>query len=718
MGKTAIAAAPHAHPKAKEMVTFLISPLIALQEEQAQTFETEFKLKATAINSARGGLSKENMTEIRRGKWQIVVISPELILSKVFIKHVLRHHEMRGRVMSIVVDEAHVVSHWGTDFRKKYGTLGILRALLPKGTPFVAMSATLPNRVRSDLLYKLHFHKNDYIDLNLGNDRPNVSIVVRPMHHPMNTFRDLRFLIPENMTSPSDIKSGYIYADQLTTATGMMDYLYSLCPKDQRYKGFIRPYSAAFSVGYRRRVMELFRRGKIRILICTDAAGMGCNIPDIDIVVQWKLPATVSSFVQRAGRAARAPNRTGLAVLLVEKSVYEADLEAYLKDGTPTQVQESSKKRKKTVRQSTDYPKATKEYANEHGALRGRHDPSDDNKFAKKDVPLDRDSIDEGLYTLVQTGTCRRAVLTKIFGNQPARPTVPCCDICCPQLLDRTRPAPPATSERAKAIKGGVPNVDVMCKLNDWRVSVFRRDFAGKAMFTASGVLSDSLVETLASVGPITTEKRLKEVVGRSWLLYPKYHAELLMTLLAMDMPPMVPKPPKEKSKGKKRNREETTISSQNNETANIDGDGGRERSKRPKSGNSQAVIEEAPMPSSSAATVTPEPSTSSLPPQDPASTTYQNPLIQHTQRPTAPSGNPYSTLMAVPQAQTYPRLPHPIPVQQYVPYPFYYVPPPQPQIVYHHPYPFPYPPPPHNIHGPTSSSSSPLPDTPRSNTS
>jgi len=107
------------------------------------------------------------------------MISPELILSKKFVKNVLQSPEMIPRILSIVVDEAHVVSHWGSGFQKKYGSLGILRTLVPKGTPFVAMSATLSDRVCRDVLSKLQFKDGTYLDLTIGNDRPNVSIVVR-----------------------------------------------------------------------------------------------------------------------------------------------------------------------------------------------------------------------------------------------------------------------------------------------------------------------------------------------------------------------------------------------------------------------------------------------------------------------------------------------------------------------------------------------------------
>jgi len=114
------------------------------------------------------------------------MISPELILSKRFIKNVLRNPDMAPRILSIVIDEAHVVSHWGSGFQKKYGSLGILRAIIPKGTPFVAMSATLSERVRLDVLAKLQFKKGAFVD------------------------SDLDFLIPVGVKEPSEVKLAYV----------------------------------------------------------------------------------------------------------------------------------------------------------------------------------------------------------------------------------------------------------------------------------------------------------------------------------------------------------------------------------------------------------------------------------------------------------------------------------------------------------------------------
>ena len=196
-----------------------------------------------------------------------------MMLSKRFVANVLRNPEMRTRVLSVVIDEAHVVSHWGSGFRKKYGTLGVLRALLPKDTPMVAMSATLPDRVQKDVLKKLQFEEKKYIYLNLGNDRPNVSLVVRSIQNTIASYTDLDFLVKE-VHEVSEVKKTFIYSDNTTVGSDMMEHLYEISPESFREAGIIRTYSSAFSAKYRRQVMNLFKAGVVRILICTDAAGM------------------------------------------------------------------------------------------------------------------------------------------------------------------------------------------------------------------------------------------------------------------------------------------------------------------------------------------------------------------------------------------------------------------------------------------------------------
>ena len=102
--------------------------------------------------------------------------------------------EVTSTSTTLVIPHAHVVSHWGASFRKKYGILGTIRAFLPRGTPMIALSATLPARVRNGVLSKLQFSQ-DYVNIDIGNDRPNVSIIICGIHHPLNTYADLDFIV-------------------------------------------------------------------------------------------------------------------------------------------------------------------------------------------------------------------------------------------------------------------------------------------------------------------------------------------------------------------------------------------------------------------------------------------------------------------------------------------------------------------------------------------
>ncbi|THV07053.1 P-loop containing nucleoside triphosphate hydrolase protein [Dendrothele bispora CBS 962.96] len=580
-GKTAIVAAPHTHPKSKGKVSFLVSPLIALQEEQVENFQTEYHLTAIAINSAHGGLTKENMEAICSGKYQIVVISPEMMLTQRFIKLVLKNKELAHRLLAVVIDEGHVISHWGSGFRKKYGELGILRVLLPKGTPFVVLSATLPPRVREDILAKLHFStKTDgFVDINLGNDRPNVSLVVRAIQHPMNTYQDLNFVIPGQIDRVSQIPKTFIYADNVSVGVEMEDHLETLLPENLRGKGLIRPYNAGYSQKYRNAVMKQFRAGRVRVLICTDAAGMGCNIADIDVVVQWKLTDSMSSFVQRAGRAARGRGRTGLAVLLVEKSAYTLDCEHLLSENSEA-LSKSGKKGRKTTSEKGEYRKATtKDYADLHGVKRGAYGgiPSgmDKNHLPEYTPSILRQAKDEGLLAFVQTGTCRRMILSLIYNNHRADPTVPCCDICDCSLLNRTRPGRYKAPSRRKAVVQGVIYQPSQLELHSWRVAIHKRDFKS-ARWGYTALLSDATVEFLSAAGPINSKEELKRMLAHKWGWWEKFGDELWAKISSMNIPPMVPLPKNNRKRKEPEQADNAAHSSEPKRRRN-DNDGGSE---------------------------------------------------------------------------------------------------------------------------------------------
>lgn len=181
----------------------------------------------------------------------------------------------------MVVDEAHCISHWGADFRKKYGTLGTVRTFLPRGTPVIAMTATLTSRARRDIHGKLQFSKGLSRFLNVGNDRSNVSIIVRACEHPLNSYHDLDFVLPAIIQQGSDIKKTWIYVDNITVGTEIIDHLQEVLrerspavAESPASHNFFRPFNATMSAEYRKDAMAAFRNGHIRVMVCTDAAGM------------------------------------------------------------------------------------------------------------------------------------------------------------------------------------------------------------------------------------------------------------------------------------------------------------------------------------------------------------------------------------------------------------------------------------------------------------
>lgn len=203
-----------------------------------------------------------------------------MLLSRTFVDEVLRKPLFASKILSVVVDEAHVISHWGAGFRKQYGELGKIRSFIRRGTPIIALSATLPRRVRRDVLTKLQFPKDGYISIDVGNDRPNVSLAVRAIHNPMNTFADLEFVIPRGVEKADDIPLTYLYADDILGGVEIEEYIEGLLPLHLRRTGLIRPYTASMTPEYRTEVMSQFRKEQVRVLICTDAGSVGMQLAE------------------------------------------------------------------------------------------------------------------------------------------------------------------------------------------------------------------------------------------------------------------------------------------------------------------------------------------------------------------------------------------------------------------------------------------------------
>lgn len=140
--------------------------------------------------------------------------------------------------------------------------------------------------------------------------------------------------------------------------------------------------------------------------------------------MQWKVTGSISSFVQRAGRAARGRDRDGLVVLLAEQSVYSTILDEHGRRPAKFKFQKGKKspKNKPTApnrqQSATEATKARKVYSILRGSQRGSTDKTKDVIHSPDRAALNKEAEDEGLYTLVQAGSCRRQILTEVYKNK------------------------------------------------------------------------------------------------------------------------------------------------------------------------------------------------------------------------------------------------------------------------------------------------------------
>jgi len=286
-----------------DRVILVLSPLTALAKEQHERLEA-LGIRSIAIRGETI-ITLDIFKSLCEGSYRAVFLSPELIFSSDRIKNLWRQPDWRKRLFAVVVDEAHCIDSWGDDFRQEYGRLGELRSMVPRDTPFLAASATLPPRILENIKKSLYFRPDTHI-INVGNDRPNIKFIVTESQHPMSSFRDLEFLM--------DFRKTIVYFNSRRAAEAARIYLIKeLCLDSNK----IGVYHSIKSDELKADILERFRNDKIIILLATEAVGMGCDINNIVRVVQFGRPPSLASLVQRLGRAARDPTLQGTGLTIV-----------------------------------------------------------------------------------------------------------------------------------------------------------------------------------------------------------------------------------------------------------------------------------------------------------------------------------------------------------------------------------------------------------------
>jgi superfamily II DNA helicase RecQ len=273
-------------------------------DEQQKKLEKDYSISSVAIHGDNKKLPRNLEDRLSKGRYRAVFMTPEMANDRERFPKLWNMDGWRSRLLAIVIDEAHCIHSWGSSFRKAYSQIGNLRAKAPPGVPFIAMSATLPPDVLQTVKTTLYF-RNDVTIVKADCDRPNIKYDVRQLPTKKDCILDLgqRYI---------DFAKTIIYFDDIAEMKKVYRYLHKEFSDKRR---MIVRYFSDLSTGAKIKRMRMFKEGKIRVLLSTEAAGMGCDIPDIARVIQFRCPENISTLTQRLGRAARSPNLQGHGIL-------------------------------------------------------------------------------------------------------------------------------------------------------------------------------------------------------------------------------------------------------------------------------------------------------------------------------------------------------------------------------------------------------------------
>lgn len=276
---------------AKDGICLVISPLVALMKDQLE-FLTMKGIRAGAVNSfmtAREiGLMLDNSIH---GGYKFLYVSPERLTNALFLS---RLQEMK--VNLIAVDEAHCISQWGYNFRPAYLRISEIRAILPE-VPMLALTASATPEVVKDIQEKLQFRAENVFKVSFT--RKNLAYVV--LREDSKYERLLR--IANNVKG-----SGIIYVRNRNKTEEIAGFL-------QQNHISAEFYHAGLHHEERSKKQENWFRDKVRVMVSTNAFGMGINKPNVRFVVHLDLPDSIESYFQEAGRAGR-DEKKAYAILL------------------------------------------------------------------------------------------------------------------------------------------------------------------------------------------------------------------------------------------------------------------------------------------------------------------------------------------------------------------------------------------------------------------
>ncbi|GAB6106667.1 DNA helicase RecQ [Fusibacter bizertensis] len=267
-----------------EGVTVVISPLIALMKDQVESL-IENGISATFLNSSlTASETSKRVREISEGVYKLIYVAPEGLMSGAFLEA-----SRQMAIAFVAVDEAHCISQWGHDFRPSYQSISSWVRTLPNRPVIAAFTATATHAVKKDIITLLNLHQpKSYVS---GVDREN--LIYRVVKPP----RKYDYLAKWLKEIPADY-TGIIYCATRKTVEQVATKLV----KDGIDAAF---YHGGLDVETRNRVQDDFMLDQKKIIVSTNAFGMGIDKPDVRFVIHYNMPKNMEAYYQEAGRAGR-----------------------------------------------------------------------------------------------------------------------------------------------------------------------------------------------------------------------------------------------------------------------------------------------------------------------------------------------------------------------------------------------------------------------------
>ena len=276
---------------ARDGLCLVVSPLIALMKDQVQNLNNK-GIKALAVYSGMTYSQIDaTLDNAIYGDYKFLYVSPERLHT-----HMFRERVRKMDISFLVVDEAHCISQWGYDFRPAYLEIKGIQELIGD-VPVIALTATATKSVAEDIMEKLSFRERNVISS--GFERENLSYVVRNVEDKFGNILKVCNGVPG---------TGIVYVRERKRCEEISSFL--------RQNGIKSDfYHAGLSKELRSAKQDAWINDDIRVIVATNAFGMGIDKPDVRFVVHYDLPDSLEAYFQEAGRAGRDGKRSYATML-------------------------------------------------------------------------------------------------------------------------------------------------------------------------------------------------------------------------------------------------------------------------------------------------------------------------------------------------------------------------------------------------------------------